>query len=138
MGTAFFLLKAMKNIDENLKRPPWRPRKIASPEELLERFVAYADHTTANPYFKEISFKTESGVLREKVRVARPMSIAGFCTFLGVSSQAWRYWRAKRGDLAEATELIDNAVFAHKFEGAAAGIFKANIISRELSHRHQT
>ncbi len=52
--------------------------------------------------------------------------------FLGVTSQAWRYWRKNREDLKEAIERIESVVLVYKFERAAAGIFKANIISREL------
>ncbi|WP_305988620.1 terminase small subunit [Roseibium sp. MMSF_3544] len=128
----------MKIRDKNPNRPPWRPRKIAAPEELIESFVAYAKDVEENPFYTEKIFIVDGGVLKANLRVARPMTIAGFCNFLGVSSQAWRYWRAKRKDLAEAIEIIDGAVFAQKFEGAAAGIFKANIISRDLARGHQS
>jgi hypothetical protein len=114
-------------------RSPWRPRKIASPEFLLVRFVAYADFVETHPFFEDMIFKSQNGFVHTKLRKARPMSIAGFCQFLKVTPQSWRNWRKSRQDLLEVVEVIDGAISAHQFEGAAAGLFKANIISRELS-----
>lgn len=127
-------MKYLNNIPKNL---PWRPRKIVSPEQLIARFEQYAEFVEQTPLFEDKVFKTDRGVVQEKLRKDRPMTIAGFCLFLGITSQAWRYWRKNRKDLAVAIELIENAVFVYKFERAAIGIFKANIISRELGRiRH--
>ncbi len=110
-----------------------RPRKIASPELLLEQFVAYAQHVEDNPFYADQVFRTRNGFVHAKLRKARPMTISGFCSYLEITVQAWQYWRRNRIDLSEASELIAEAVLVHKYEGAAAGIFKANIISRESS-----
>lgn len=120
------------NEINKINKPPWRPRLIASPYQLLERFVCYAKFIEKNPLQEEKLFTYKNQVVRAKLRKARPLTLTGFCTFLGITAQAWRYWRKTREDLSEAVELIENAIFAHKFEGAAAGIFKANILSREL------
>lgn len=127
----------MKYKDKMSRNSPWRPRKIASPEHLIARFIQYAEFVEQNPLFEGKVLKTAKGIVRVKLRKDRSMTIAGFCLFLGITSQAWRYWRKNRKDLADAIELIENAVFVYKYERAAVGIFKANIISRELGRmRH--
>ncbi|SEP26652.1 DNA-packaging protein gp3 [Salinihabitans flavidus] len=98
----------------------------------MDRFFAYVEFVEENPLYEDKIFKTTNGIVRATLRKDRPMTIASFCIFLGVTTQAWRYWRKNRDDLAEAIELIEDATFVYKFERAAVGIFKANIISREL------
>ncbi|MFW8596469.1 terminase small subunit [Cribrihabitans neustonicus] len=105
---------------------------VRAPQHLGERFVEYAEHVESNPLFESKLFRTANGTMIAKLRKDRPMTIAGFCLFLGITTQTWRHWRKNRKDLVETMELIENAVFAHKFERCAAGIFKANNISREL------
>lgn len=122
----------MKYNNNTSSNPPWRPRKIQEPSQLWERFVEYVKHVEETPLFESKIFITSNGAVTVKLSRDRPMTIASFCLFLGVSSQAWRYWRKNRADLTETIERIENAVFTYKFERAAAGIFKANIISREL------
>lgn len=113
-------------------KPPWRPRLISSPNQLLDRFVSYAAFTEEHPLQEEKLFVYDGKVVRVKLRKSRALTVAGFCSFLGVTPQTWRYWRRNRSDLSDAVELIGDAIYANKFEGAAAGLFKANIISREL------
>lgn len=122
----------MKYLKKPLTNPPWRPRKIKEPEQLWDRFVEYAKHVEENPLFESKALNIPTGAVIVELRKDHPMTIASFCLFLGITSQAWRYWRRNREDLAETIERVENAVFAYKFERAAAGIFKANIISREL------
>ena len=124
--------------NKNKKRHPWRPRKVSSSEQLVERFADYEKYVEENPVLEDKVFRTASGIIRTKVRKDRPMTIAGFCLFLGVTAQAWRYWRKNRQDLAETIELIENIFFAYNFERAAVGIFKANIISRDLSPKRRS
>ncbi|MGR3632569.1 MAG: terminase small subunit [Limimaricola soesokkakensis] len=124
--------KAIARGVQNTAHPPWRPRVIASPDELLEYFVSYAVHIEQHPLQEDKVFFCRGKAVHANLRKSRPLTMAGFCVFLGITPQAWRCWRKKRRDLIDAVELIEDAIFAHKFEGAAAGIFKANIISREL------
>lgn len=124
-------LETFCKIDK-VNQPPWRPRVIASPHQLLKKFVLYANFIEQHPLQEEKLFTYKDQIVRTKLLKARPLTLTGFCMFLGITPQAWRYWRKNRRDLSEAMELIENAIYAQKFEGAAAGIFKANIISREL------
>ncbi|AYE86723.1 terminase small subunit [Sulfitobacter sp. D7] len=114
-----------------------RPRKIANSELLLQQFVAYAQHVEESPFYIDKIFRTKNGFVRTKLRKSRPMTISGLCLYLGISTQAWQHWRRNRKDLQIAVEFISEAIFVHKYEGAAAGIFKANIISRELGSQDQ-
>ncbi|GAA6199609.1 terminase small subunit [Aquicoccus sp. SU-CL01552] len=128
----------MKNENSPSVNPPWRPRKIKEPSQLLDQFIKYAKHVEKSPLVEKKILNTSSGPVIVKLRRCRPMTITNFCLFLGISSQAWRYWRKNREDLAETMEYIENVVFAYKFERVAAGILKANIISRELGLQKNT
>ena len=122
---------------DKINKSPWRPRVIAAPRQLLERFVSYAEFINQHPLQEEKLFTFRDKIVRATLRKTRPLTLSGFCIFLGITPQAWRYWRKNREDLSEAIELIECAIYAHKFEGAAAGIFKANIISRDLASPSQ-
>jgi hypothetical protein len=98
---------------------PHRPPKINSPEELMAKFDEYRHARD------EMS---RHGTLRRKA----PYTLVSFCHFLGVVTDTWHQWRAKREDLREAIAAIDEAIFDDKYEGAALNIFNAQIIGRDL------
>lgn len=116
-----------------VRRQPWRPRTISSPEQLAEQFVSYARHTEENPLVLQKVIRTKDGsVIHGELRRPRPMTIESFTLFLGIAPRTWRYWRENREDLAEMIEMIEDAIFDHLFCLAAANMLKANLISRKL------
>jgi len=50
---------------------------------------------------------------------------------LRISFQTWRRYRSSKA-LGTVCEIIDDVIYDQKFTGAVVGIFKANIIAREL------
>jgi hypothetical protein len=123
---------------EGMRRPPWRPRKFAHPEQLAEQFVSYAHYMEDNPLVLPKVFRTDDGgVIHAELRRPRPMTIESFSIFLGIAPRTWRYWKSNREDLAEMIELIEGLIFDHLFCLAAANMLKANLISRKLGLAHK-
>ncbi len=72
-------------------------------------------------------------------RHKKPYTLEGFCLFLNVGTTYWSSFKksqtAQSGDFPKVISLIEAAMRAQKLEGAAAGIFNANIIARDLGLR---
>jgi len=130
-GYNIVLSNEKKSISRGGGTGKGRPRLIKNPVELWDKFLAYVKDVEDNPLMATKVFKTKQGFVHALVRKMRPLTIRGFCTFIGVTHHAWRKWH-KYEDLQWTIELIENAIYVQKFEGAAAGLLKANIISREL------
>lgn len=70
----------------------------------------------------------------------RPFTIHGLCIYLGVNTKYFNDFYDRRSkkddqeskDFTEVITRIRETIYAQKFEGAAAGFFNANIISRDL------
>lgn len=112
------------------------PRVFGNPEELAEVLNAYFEWIEENP-IKEtqlIKYKTFSGDEAVKVfkrPIPRAMTIQGFCAFAGIASKTLYEYEKLQGFseiIARAREIF----YGQKIEGAAAGIFNASIIAREL------
>ena len=62
----------------------------------------------------------------------RAATIVGLCLYLGISRDTWYDWRETRPDLSDIMDAAESAIYSQKFEGAAAGLLKENIIAREM------
>ena len=60
------------------------------------------------------------------------MTIGAMCTFLDITRKTWEEWRNTRADLSGVIGRVDQIIYTQKFEGAAADLLNANLISREL------
>jgi hypothetical protein len=60
------------------------------------------------------------------------MSIDGFCIFLDIIPSTW-YQMRKKEEFAATCSKIESVIKAQKFAGAAADLFNANFIARDLS-----
>lgn len=61
----------------------------------------------------------------------RAMTLGGMCVYLNIAFQTWANYRSN-SDFLDVTERIESIIYLQKFEGAAADMLNANIISREL------
>lgn len=113
----------------------WKTRKLTTGrkrfetvEDLLEVCEEYFEWADANPLWE---YKAFSNGTTAKLPHARAMTIKGMCAFIGLSYRQWQEYR-KREEYAETIEKIEAFIYDQKFAGAAAGLFNAGIIARDL------
>jgi hypothetical protein len=115
-----------------------KQRVIEYPEELLEAAREYFEWVEENPMFEMKPYVIGAKVKMVEVPKARVPILRGLCAFIGISSDAWRRWKKERPDLLEALELIEDVIYENKFAGAAAGLFNAALVSRDLGLADKT
>lgn len=115
-----------------------RDEIFEDPEILWEESIGYFIWVKENP-LQEQDWVGKDGneVSKDKMRA---MSIAGLCLYLGVNSRYFydledrikgkKDQRSK--DFSHVITRIKDTLNSQKFEGAAAGLLNANIISRDL------
>ncbi|WP_290494493.1 terminase small subunit [Hyphomonas sp. UBA4494] len=75
-----------------------------------------------------------------KTHFLRPPSVLSLCVHLGIGEATWYHWKTNGDkDLLEVINYIETIMRAQQFDGAAVGVFKANIISRMigLADKHE-
>lgn len=116
-----------------------RPRSLKSPRHLWELACDYFTWMDQTPII--INEVMKGGDLQGKiigVPASRPYTWQGLENYIyrcGVQVTLTNY-RLNRGEVygeyTETVERIGSIMFSQKFEGAAVGIFKEGLISREL------
>lgn len=113
-----------------------RPRLIETPEILWQHFLAYEIEAKANPnYETQWDFK-KSEVVRVPKEV--PLTFIGFEVYLKeneIIADLGKYESNFNGAYTEYVTIIRDIkrkCYRDKFNGAATGIYKENIIAREL------
>lgn len=109
-------------------RTAGRPRIFENEEQLQEACFAYFDWVDDNPLWEMKVFGTG---LQAKLPHPRAMTIKGMCVHMGVSRRTWDEYR-DREEFKEVCETAEAIIFEQKFAGAAAGLFNASIIARDL------
>lgn len=111
-----------------------RDKLFATPELLWEAACEYFEWCDENP-LKSYEWNGKDPVKCELEKM-RPYTLTGLCLYLDCSEA---YFRAFKTDKEKCTDefltvitRIESTVYSHKFEGAAAGFFNANIIARDL------
>lgn len=97
-------------------------------DTLLNKFADYWDWVHANPLTKSVLGVGNQIV---EIPIGRPMSVKGFCLFAGIAQNTF-YGYANNPDYYYVCELIKDAIYTQKFEGASVGIFSAQIMTRDL------
>lgn len=82
--------------------------------------------------WEEKAFAYEGVVSFENVAKPRVLTIQALCTFIGITNPTWGNWRRDRPDLKDVLAWAESVIYSNKFEGASAGLYNANIISRDL------
>lgn len=117
-----------------------RDKLFASPELLWNAAEEYFQWCDDNPWMKAEAIK--SGDLAGKIMevpTKRPYTITGLLLYINASQGYWKDFKAaKHEDYSTVIEEIENVIYTQKFEGAAVGVFNANIIARDLGLKERT
>lgn len=108
-----------------------RKPKFETDEALWSACCEYFEWVENNPLWEIRTFAYQGAVTQEHVPKMRAMTLVGLCLFLDISDEAWRGFR-NRNDLVGITQIVEKIIYEQKFTGAAADLFNANIIARDL------
>ena len=102
-----------------------------SAEQLEAACEEYLDWIADNPMVmaESVKFQGQGGLMA--VPKLRAPTLRGMCRFLGINRQTWSNYRDKP-DFFDTCESIEDAIYAHKVEAAAAGMMDAGFIGREI------
>lgn len=103
---------------------------------LKEAAYEYFQWCHDNPLYETKAFAYQGEITIATLPKMRAMTLAGLCLYLGCNEA---YFRVFKSQLAEGEEdyntvisEIETVIYTQKFQGAAADLLNANIISREL------
>lgn len=105
--------------------------KFSSDEQLRKACEEYFQWVEDNPLYEMKAFAYQGVVTQEAVPKMRAMTQNGLCLFLDIAVQTWANYK-KNPDLMEVTSWAETFMYEQKFNGAAADLFNANIIARDL------
>lgn len=122
-------------------------RALKTPEELWAVACMYFDYTQNTPIQRKEYIKTGPLAGTEyTVETPRPFNWSGlsvYANLIGIAANLHRYARNENDmypEFQDVVKLINDVMFSQKFEGAAIGMYKENIIAREigLADKQQT
>jgi hypothetical protein len=114
-------------------RCPAGPKpKFADAESLWKACVQYFVWVEDNPLYEMQLVTYQGRATHVPVRKMRAMSKGALYAFLSIQRTTWNAWKCDRPDLAEIIEKVEAVIWEQKFTGAAAGLFDAGIVAREL------
>lgn len=114
-----------------LAKYPGQKRRFKSPEDFWDAALKYFAWVEESPIEdpKLLQYKDEAFV--ESTPKPRAMTLQGLRVVMGVSESNW-YEYENRPEFTEVCKSIKEIIFDQKFAGAAAGVFNAAIIARDL------
>lgn len=100
-------------------------------DHLWSAACEYFEWAVANPLIEQKPMSIAGELVIAEIEKPRVFTFEAMCLYLDVSHRSYMRWR-KDERFMDACEKIDAVVYSQKFEGAAAGFFNANLISRDL------
>lgn len=105
-----------------------RDKLFATPELMWEAAVEYFKWCEDNPIKDSRSFGQRD--------VQRPFTMQGLCAYLNCNAAYFRTFKAQlpegEKDFNTVIQDIEETIYRQKYEHAVIGIFKENIIARDL------
>lgn len=121
--------------------PAGRPKNIKTPKDFLKLFMEFKDFKKKDLIY---SHQVSKGGELIKIPHIPPLTWAGFDTWLWhndivVDTRQYRDNIQQRyTEFISVIRAITQEMYANKFEGAAVGIYNANIIARDLGLAEKT
>ena len=107
-----------------------RPPKYNDPEELWADFKKYVEDNNQNTWTKYEAIKggDRAGELIH-IPVTPPLSILGFCVFIGITRITfWEY--GKKEKFLNVTSRIKDVCERNQVDGAMSGFYNHNLVAR--------
>lgn len=117
-----------------------REKIFTSPELMWAAAEEYFEWCDANPWMKKELMKSGElvGQLVD-VPTQRPYTLSGLCIYLDVNTVYFNQFKYNlpegEKDFSKVIASIEEVIYTQKYEGAAVGVFNANIIARDLGLR---
>jgi len=119
-----------------------REKLFATPEILWKAACEYFQWCVDNPLFEEKGFAYQGTVTKESFAKMRAMTLSQLCFYLHCNEGYFRTFKAQlptgEQDFNTVIDNIETVIYNQKFQGAAADLLNANIISRELGLTDKT
>jgi DNA-packaging protein gp3 len=108
-----------------------RDKLFESPDLLWKAACEYFQWCEDNPIEAEDNKGTKNVNV---VKFKRPYTIKGFCLYCDASENWFKEYRKAitDKDFLSVIHIIEDIIYNQKFEGAAIGLYNANIIARDL------
>lgn len=107
------------------------PRHFDSPDAMREAVADYFTWVEKNPLYEFKTTQFQGAVVRMHLPKMRAMSKRALCLHLGITRATWDAYRVREG-FEELVKGIEDAIYAQKFEGAAADLLSPMVICRDL------
>lgn len=117
------------NYYERLTR---KPSIYLTTKDFLEDVAKYFEWCENHPLLEEKVFQYKGAIVRADESKMRPFTKKGLCTFLGIPASRLASYSKRGEDWEEAMEIVEQTIYTQKFEGAAAGLLNATMITRDL------
>ena len=121
------------------KRGAFAGKHFKDADDLWSQAVDYFEWAGKHPLWSDDPGFHQGAVVERAVAKMRPVSVAGFCNYIGISKRTFDLYsgvtKPQKGDYSEYYETaqqIQQIVETAQIEGAAAGLLNSNIIARLL------
>lgn len=106
-------------------------KRFLDPEDMLREAFQYFQWMDTHPLQEATQYHYKGSIVNGSVDKMRPYTLKGLAVFLGCSTKSI-IETGKDPRFADAVEYLMDVIYTQKFEGAAAGLLAANIITRDL------
>ena len=125
-----------------------RDKLFATPELLWEAACEYFEWCEQNPILKQDFKGKDADLVNYELDI--PFTLTGLCLYLGTNQAYFRQFKDSltvesgkkqtqiQKDFSTVITRIEETIYTQKYNGAAVGIFNANIIARDLGLKEQT
>ena len=118
-------------MEQKIKGKPGRPLKY-TPEEMQQKFLEYIESNKTNIFYRNELIKSgERAGEIIAVPVQAPLTIVGFCVFLGINKVTfYELLENKDKGFSNILYACKDYIEQNQLAGAAAGVFNPMIVAR--------
>jgi hypothetical protein len=107
---------------------------FTSPQLLKDACIQYFEWVEDHPLWEYKVAQFQGAPVEMPVNKMRAMTVESLCLFLDIAYCTWRTYATHEShkDYVEVIAWAESVIRSQKFAGAAADLFNANIIARDL------